>query len=293
MKIIIDTTCQLEPDRIKELDLGVVDYPLYLNGEIYPQCWDMPDWRKEKDAFIELIRNKNNRASTSGITEDELLGAFSRYKNEKMLLITQSHNNTRATRDTLRKVMENHPEFDVRVFDTEILASGVGAQALAMLLEAKEKGLDRDACYALLEKNRPNAYVVGVLYDLFYLNRSGRIGFAKAVLATAMGLYPMLSSTPQSGVLKAVGKVRNYKQANARFLANIKMQMAKAKSTQLTVNMAYVNGHDAECLQMKDLLEKTAGELGWRLHIEIHYSSFPLLPHMGPDFYEMGYVIGT
>ena len=293
MKIIIDNTCQLEPARIKALGLDMIDYPVFLNGEVYPQFWDMPDGRKEKNKFIELIRNKGNKASTSGITEEAFTEIFERYKDEEILLITQSHNNTRATRDTLRKVLKDHPEYNVKAFDTEILASGVGAQALAMLLEAKEKGLDRNACWALLEKNRPNAWVVGVLYDLFYLSRCGRIGLAKALIATAMGIYPMLSSTPQSGVLKAVGKVKNYTQANLRFLAGIKTQMKERNGTRLTVNMSYVNDHDEECIHMKGLLEKAAAELKWDLHVEINYSNFALLPHMGPDFYEMGYVIGT
>ncbi|MBW6458551.1 MAG: DegV family EDD domain-containing protein, partial [FCB group bacterium] len=287
-----DNTCQLEPDRIKELGLEHIDYPLYLNGEPYAQTWDAPNWRAEKDKFIDLLRDKKNRASTSGIPEEEFQKTFERFKDEEILLITQSHNNTRATRDALRNVLKSNPQYDVMAFDTEILASGVGAQALAMLLEKEEKGLNRKACYALLEKNRANAHVVGVLYDLFYLNRSGRIGLAKAAIATAMGVYPMLSSTPQSGVLKSVGKVRNFTQANLRFLATIKQQMLEKNSRRLTVNMAYVNEHDKECLHMKNLLEKTAAELGWDLHVDINYSNFSLLPHMGPDFYEMGYVIG-
>ena len=162
-----------------------------------------------------------------------------------------------------------------------------------MLRELKNKKLTRDECYELMVKNRANAFVVGVLYDLFYLHRSGRIGLAKAAMATAIGLYPILSSTPQSGGLKSTGKVRNFKQANARFIDAIKEQMAERNSKILTVNMAYSNEHNKECLHMKDILEKTAKELNWDIQVDINYTSFSLIPHMGPDFYEMGYVIGT
>ncbi len=293
MKIIIDSTCQIEPKRIKELDLGFIDYPLYLNGEEYEHYWDAPNIREEIDKYIELIRDKKSKGSTSGITEQAFVDVFEMYKDEEILLITQSISNTKATGNTLNKVLNEHPEYDVKAFDTEILASGVGAQGLALLREMKDKDLTRDECYAILEKNRPNAYVVGVLYDLFYLHRSGRTNFAKAAMATALGLYPLLSSTPQSGVLKSTGKVRNYKQANARFIDAIKEQMEARKSKTLTVTLAYVNEHDKECLHMKEVLEKTAKELNWDLQVDINYSNFSLLPHMGPDFYEMGYVIGT
>jgi len=293
MKIIIDSTCQIEPQRIKGLGLGFVDYPLYLNGEEYKTKWDSPNIREEKDKFIELLRDKKSKSSTSGITEKDFIHVFEKYKNEEMLIITQSLNNTKATGSALKKVMEDHPEYDVKAFDTEILASGVGAQGLALLREMKDKKLSRDEMYAVLVKNRANSWVVGMLYDLFYLQRSGRIGLAKAAVATAMHIYPLLSSTPQSGVLKSTGKVRNYKQANARFLSAIKEQMLEKNSHELTVNMAYTNEHIMECHHMKEQLEKTATELGWDVQVHINYTNFSLLPHMGPDFYEMGYVIHT
>lgn len=293
MKIIIDSTCQIEPQRIKELGLGFVDYPLYLNGEEYKTSWDSPSIREDKDKFIELLRNKDNKSSTSGITEKAFIEVFEKYKDEEILIITQSLNNTKATGSALWKVIKEHPEYNVKAFDTEILASGVGAQGLALLREMRTKKMTRDEAYDMLFKNRANAWVVGVLYDLFYLHRSGRIGLAKAAMATAMHLFPLLSSTPQSGVLKSTGKVRHYKQANIRFLDAIKEQMLQQKSNALTVNMAYTNEHDHECREMKKLLEKTAEELHWDIEVYINYTNFSLLPHMGPDFYEMGYVIHT
>jgi DegV family protein with EDD domain len=293
MKIIIDSTCQLEPQLIKEMDLGFIDYPLFLNGEEYEHQWDSPTIRKDKEVFIEHLREKKNKAGTSGITRQQFIKKFEEYKDEEILLITQSLNNTKATGSALTKVLKDHPEYDVKAFDTEILASGVGAQGLALLRELRTGDLNRDECYALLEKNRKNAWVVGMLYDLFYVHRSGRLGLAKAVVATAMHLYPLLSSTPQSGVLKSTGKVRNYKQANVRFLSKIKEQMAERNSKKITVNMAYSLDHDIECYHMKELLQSAAEDDGWDIEIYINYSNFSLLPHMGPDFYEMGYVIHT
>ncbi len=293
MKIIIDNTCQLEPDRIKELDLGLIDYPILMNGEVYPQTWDMPNWREEKEKFIELMRNKNNKATTVGLTEEQFIKAFETYRGEEILLITQALHNTHATRDALHKVLQDHPEYDVKVFDTKSLVSGVGVQLLAMLREVDFKPADRETCYAILMKNRENTRVLGVLYDMFYLHRGGRVGLAKAVMATAMGIIPLLSSEPASGVIKAIGKARNFKQACARFLATIKTQMEEKDSKTLTVAMSYVLDHDKECRYMKGKLEEAAEEAGWDLYVEINYSTFAHMPHLGPDYFEMGYVIGT
>lgn len=293
MKIIIDSTCQFEPQLVKELDLGFIDYPLFLNGKEYGHYWDSPTIREDKEVFIDLLREKKNKSGTSGITGKQFIEAFETYKDEEILLITQSLNNTKATGSSLKKLLHDHPEYDVKAFDTEILASGVGAQGLALLRDMRDSDMTRDECYALLEKNRSNAYVVGVLYDLFYLHRSGRLGLVKATMATAIGLYPLLSSTPRSGELKSTGKVRNYKQANVRFLADIKERMIEKNSKRLTVNMAYTLDHDKECRHMEKLLQDAGKNYGWDVEVAINYSNFSLLPHMGPDFYEMGYVIHT
>ena len=293
MKIIIDSTCQIEPQLIKELNLGFIDYPLFLNGKEYEHQWDSPTILEDKQKFIDLLKDKKNKAGTSGITKNTFIKKFNEYPGEEILLITQSISNSRSTGSALEKALKDHPEFDVKAFDTEILASGVGAQGLALMRELKVRDLNRDECYEILEKNKSNAWVVGLLYDLFYVHRSGRLGLAKAAVATALHLYPMLSSTPQSGVLKSTGKVRNYKQANVRFLGNIKNQMEEQNSKKLTVNLSYSTGHKVECLHMKELLLSAAEDNGWDVEIYINFSNFSLLPHMGPDFYEMGYVIHT
>lgn len=293
MKIIIDSTCQLEPERIKELGLTIVDMPILMNGEVYPQTWDMPNWREEKEKFIELMRDKKNKITTIGASETQFVEAFEKNKGEEMIVITQALRNTQATADGLHAALKNHPEYDVKPFDSRSLVSGVGVQLLALLNEIKGKDVTRDECLAILEKNCENTHVMGALYDLFYLHRGGRVGLAAAVMGTAIGIIPLLYAVPGSGEIKAMGKARNYKQACARFISTIKEQMAEKNSKKITVAMSYVGGHDKECLYMKNLFEAAAEELGWDLYFEMNYSNFAHMPHLGPDYFEMGYVIGT
>lgn len=293
MKIIIDNTCQLEPERIKELGLTIVDMPILLNGEVYPQTWDMPNWREEKEKFIKLLRDKKNKVTTIGASESMFLEAFEKNKGEEMLVMTQALGNTQATAEGLKSAIKNHPEYDVKSFDTRSLVSGVGVQLIALLNEIEGKNASREDCLAILEKNVVNTHVMGSLYDLFYLHRGGRIGLASAVMGTAMGIMPLLYAVPGSGEIKAMGKARNYKQACARFVSKIKEQMTEKNSNKLTVCMSYVGGHDKECLYMKKLLEVAAEELAWDLYFELNYSNFAHMPHLGPDYFEMGYVIET
>lgn len=293
MKIIIGTTSELTTTQVKEYDFGVIEFPILMNGKEYDQNFFMSDRQDQIEQFIDMLKNKENHCSTVGISEKQFIDAFETYKDEEIIMILESLESTHATRDAVHKVVREHPEYDVKVFDSMSLTSGEGVQLIALMNEIKGKDVSRDDAFAILEKNRSNTYVSGLLYDLFFLNRNGRIGLAKAVLGTAMGLNPLLSSEPETGVIKSIGKVKNFKQANSRFLSSIKGQMQEKDSRKLTVLMAYVTKHEKECLHLKKLLETAAAENGWELDITINYAGFSLLPHLGPDFYNLGYIIGT
>ena len=293
MKIIIDSTCQLEPERIKELNLTIIDMPILMNGEVYPQTWDMPNWREEKEKFIALMRDKKNKITTVGASEAQFTEALKKHKDEDILLITQALRNTKATGEALHAALKNNPQYDVKAFDSQSLVSGVGVQLLALMREIEGKDVSRDECYDILMKNCENTHVMGAIYDLFYLHRGGRVGLAQAVMGTAIGIIPLLQVTPGSGEIKAMGKARNFKQICTRFISIIRAQMEEKNSKTITVTMSYVGDHDKECLYMKKLLEAATEELGWDLHFELNYSNFAHMPHLGPDFFDIGYVIGT
>ena len=267
--------------------------PIIMNGEEYPQTWDMPNWREEKEKFISLMRDKNNKITTVGASEAQFTEAFKKHKDEDILLITQALRNTKATEEALHAALKNNPQYDVKAFDSQSLVSGVGVQLLALMREIEGKDVSRDECYDILMKNCENTHVMGAIYDLFYLHRGGRVGLAQAVMGTAIGIIPLLQVTPGSGEIKAMGKARNFKQICTRFISIIRAQMEEKNSKTITVTMSYVGDHDKECLYMKKLLEAATEELGWDLHFELNYSNFAHMPHLGPDFFDIGYVIGT
>lgn len=293
MQIIIDAAAQLNPERVKELGMDLVDYPILIKGELFESTWDMPDWEERKAELTRLIQNKETMAGTQGLPEKDLLETFRKYEGQEILMIPQSLNNTKATGETLRKIVSEHPEINLKIFDSQRLTGAYTAQVVAAAIYAKKTNCSRAELMEYLEKNRPNAHHAAILYDLFYLHRSGRIGLAKAVLGTAMKVIPILAETPESGIIKSIGKVKNYTQANQRFLQILTKQMEEVDSKALTVTMSYNSDHLAECRQFEEMLKKQAAEKGWKAHIEINITGFACIPHMGPDYFEIGYVVHT
>lgn len=284
MEIVTGSTLQLSYERIQELGINIVEYPLFMNGEPYPASISMS--REAKDELRRLLMDKNNKATTAGLQSEDLRAMYSAHKGNQIISIHQSFNNSRATADALRTVRDEMSSPDIYLFDTEHLTAGFTVQVLEAA-KAIQAGIGFDELRIRLETNRKATRHLGAVHDLFFLKRSGRVGLVKAVMGTAMKIIPLLSSTDESGVIKSIGKAKTATQANARFVQIITEDLARQKSTRLSAVIAYCGPHLEEVQQLKNMILET----GWDASVEIHYTNHSNMPHEGPDFYDIGYIV--
>lgn len=284
MVIIADSACQLSYPRLQELGVKIVEYPMYLNGEPYPVSIDMS--REEKEHLRTLLKEKNNEFSTSGLREEDLLRLYEDHKNEKILSVHQASAASSATMTTVKKVISEHPELDVSYIDTSFLTAAYSAIVLDIALAMKE-GKSFDEILSLTEVMKAGTRHLGVVYDLFYLHRTGRIGLAKAALGTAMKIIAILSSGEEAGTLKSIGKAKNYHQINSRFLKIIQEDIAEKRGKRLHGVISIIGPHEQEAADLKQQVEA----LDIEARVEIHYSNHSNMAHIGPDFYDIGYIL--
>ncbi len=284
MVIVTESTLQLSYERIQELGVKVMEYPLFMNGVPYPATISMS--REEKDELRRQILDKNNKATTAGLQKEDVRKMYQSIGGEKIVSIHQSYNNSKATAEVLRSVRSEMTGSDIFLFDTEHLTAGFTVQVLEAA-KAVRAGIEFDDLCRLLEKNRRSTRHLGAVYDLFFLKRSGRLGLAKAVLGTAMKVIPLLSSTGESGVIQSIGKAKTSAQANMRFIQIIAADLEAKKSNKLSAVIVYCGPHSEEAEQLKSMIL----EKGWDASVEIHYTNHSNMPHEGPDFYDIGYIV--
>jgi DegV family protein with EDD domain len=110
-------------------------------------------------------------------------------------------------------------EVDVRVLDSRSISLGVGTIALACARLAADGGSIGDVeahALELIERTR----VFGALDTLENLKKGGRIGNAKALLATALSIKPIIEVT--GGVVEQGGKQRTRSKALAFLVEKVK-----------------------------------------------------------------------
>ncbi|HOZ72750.1 MAG TPA: DegV family protein [Spirochaetales bacterium] len=283
MVLIADSAVQLSPETLDELGVSVVEYPMFLNGEPYPVSMRMN--RAEKDELRRLLKDKDNKVTTSGLREEDLVALYDRHKGERILSLHQSSRASSATAAVVRKIVSERKDLDVTYLDSWHLTGAYSALVLDTARAVRD-GLSYEEVIARFERARAATRHLGVVYDLFYLHRTGRIGLAKAVLGSAMKIIAILSSSEEPGTLKSIGKVKNHVQANQRFAAIVKEDMEARGARRLSAVISVIGPHEEEA----DHLKRAVEGLGYEAAITVSYTNHSNMPHAGPDFYDIGYI---
>lgn len=109
---------------------------------------------------------------------------------------------------------------DVRIVDSRNASMGLGLTVLDCA-EAARKGASADEILALAESLIPRTHVFGALDTLENLKKGGRIGGAKAMLASALSIKPLIEV--RNGLVEEAGKQRTRSKALA-FLVDVLKQ---------------------------------------------------------------------
>ena len=288
MVIVADSALQLNYETIKSLGIEVVEYPMYLNGEPFSVSIDMS--REDKDRLRLLLKDKDNKVITAGLQEKDLLEIYNKYKGEKIISLHQSGKASTATAAVIKKVLRENTELDITYIDAHHLTAGYSV-IVQIAAEAVKEGMQYEEVLKLIEKSKINTNHLGVVYDLFYLHRTGRIGLAKAILGTAMKIISILGSSDEPGVLKAIGKVKTSVQANQRFVKMIKNDVDTKSGSRIRGVISVIGPHEKDAEHLKTLLNIMGKDSCITTDLEIHYTNHSNMPHAGPDFYDIGYVV--
>jgi hypothetical protein len=63
--------------------------------------------------------------------------------------------------------------------------------------------------------------------------------------------------------------------------------LGASNSNRLSVVIVYCGPHLEEVEQLRSMIL----EKGWDASVEIHYTNHSNMPHEGPDFYDIGYIV--
>lgn len=264
VRIVTDSSCDL-PGPIAD-ELGITIVPLTIRfgdeefvdreelstAEFWSRCVNsakLPETAAPAPGQFEMHYRRLASEGATGIVVVSLSGALSATLQSAQL----------AARSVQAEEADGAGRLDIRVLDSRSITLGLGTIALACARLARDgASIDEveEAAADLIERTR----VFGALDTLENLKKGGRIGNAKALLATALAIKPIIEVT--GGVVEQGGKQRTRSKA-------LNFLVEKVKSYDGAIeNLAVLHADCSDVDEFVDMLrpfapgEIVVGEIG-------------------------------
>lgn len=250
--IVTDSSCDLPAEIADDLDISIVPLTIRFGDEEFvdrkelstAEFWTrcvksdtLPETAAPAPGHFELTYRSAAANGATGVIVVSLSSALSA---------------TMQSAQLAARTITDDPsiDLDVRVIDSRTLTMGLGTIVLACARAARD-GATIDQVEALAHDLVDRTRVFGALDTLENLKKGGRIGNAKALLATALSIKPIIEVT--GGVVEHAGKQRTRSKALAYLvdkvqsyhgnIENLAVLHADCSDVDLFVEMLGRTGH--------------------------------------------------
>ena len=240
-RIVVDSALNVPTDLLGRFNIGVVPVSLTIDGKSYREGVDAT-----RTELVSLI-GRSEALSTSQPSPGDFLEVYDKMGGD----IVSLHITAKASGTYQSAVMAaGMTKAKVSVFDTANASMGGGWQALAAALLAAQ-GASVSEIVAKTEAAKAETSTYLSVPTLKYLSRSGRVGLAKALLASLLSVKPIM--TFNAGVVEVVARSRSMTGA-CKEMAGLLKDKYGAKP----VAVAVMHAEDAALAeQFQQLLAKT------------------------------------
>ena len=220
-RIITDSTGDLTPELVRELDLTVIHMEFTVDGKSYH---NYPDGHEmSAKAFYDLLRS-GKTSTTAQINSQEFVEWADPMlqAGEDLLYIAFSSGLSGTCQSALlakQELSEKYPDRKIYVADSLCASMGEG---LLVYYAAKmqQEGKSIDEVYQWVQDNKLHLCHWFTVDDLNHLKRGGRVSPAAALFGTMLGIKPVLH-VDDAGHLIPVAKIRGRRQSLDALVAHM------------------------------------------------------------------------
>lgn len=211
VSIVTDSTSDIEPAKAAELGITVVPLFVLFGERGYKDYVEL-----SRSEFYHKLQNESVLPITSQPTAamyEEAFKPLVEAGNDVLCIAISSH--LSGTMNAARAGAERFPSARITIYDSESVAGGLGM----MVLHARDlaaKGATVSEIVYELDRWRTTQRLYACIPDLSHLQRTGRIGKARAVLGTLMKIVPVLAL--KDGQVGAEAQVRTFARAQETML---------------------------------------------------------------------------
>jgi DegV family protein with EDD domain len=218
MQIVTDSGFDLSPEQQQNFNIYKVPLKLTLDGVTYRSGVDI-----QPEEFYELLENTDDMPITSTPSLGEFTEVYQRIAKEDLDIISvHISSGLSGTYNTALTAAKRISNANISLIDTRSLSIEMGWQVEAAI-RAVKAGWVAEKIVELIAQVRQKSEIVFTLPDLSYLIHGGRISHLKGLLASILGIKPLIGVDKADGKYYDRGKTRTFKraiQAIPKYIAN-------------------------------------------------------------------------
>ncbi len=267
IKIVTDSTLDLDHDFLKELDVTVVPLLVTVKGTTYRDGVDITN-----SEFMNIMAQSDELPKSSQPPIGQFLETFNALGADGSEVLSINLTDRMSGTYQSACAAANMSDAKVTVHNSSYISQALGFQVKEAVSLAK-KGLKIDAIIERLEQVRKNTSLYIVVDKLENLAKGGRIGKGAAFIGSLLNIKPIASL--ENGEYTPVAKVRNYSQV-IKFLAARFAEEVKGKTIKY-VGISHADGLEhahSLCEAVKDIISKD--------RINIFPTTSVISTHTGP-----------
>ena len=248
MKIVTDSGTDLTPSQLQELNIRQLPLKLTLGDKTYLTGLDL-----FPDTFYQLIESTEDMPITSTPSPGDFVEIYQELaKTDPDILSIHISSGLSGTYNAATVAANMVPGANVTVMDTLNLSAGSGWQVEAAAKAAKS-GWSLERIMEMVTKIRLATHTIYTLPDLKYLIAGGRISHLKGLLATMLGIKPLISVDSVTGKYIDVAKKRSFFKAIEAIPETIAKTLAP--NTELQVQVGHA-GNPSGAERLKEAMNK-------------------------------------
>jgi DegV family protein with EDD domain len=208
MQIVTDSGFDLSDAQQNDFNLNTLPLKITLSDQNYRSGVDI-----QSEDFYHLLEKTEDMPVTSVPSPGEFLEIYQRIApNDPDILSIHISSGLSGTFNSARTAAEQMKDANITLVDTHTLSAEMGWQIEAAIRGIKA-GLKKEKILELMGQVREWSEIVFTLPDLSYLIHGGRISHLKGLLASLLGIKPLIRVNKLQGKYEDVGKARTFKRA--------------------------------------------------------------------------------
>lgn len=211
IKIITDSTSDIDLDYAKEKDIEIVPLKVIIDGKEYKDRIDL-----KPDQFYQLLEDSDVLPTTSQPSPQDFLSLYEKAKENKDSVIVMTLSSQISGTYQSACIAKDLAEYD----DIYVIDSYNATQGLRILVEKaiqlRDQGYSVHKIYETLEDYKKRIHIYALVDTLEYFYKGGRLSKTSAIAGSLLKFKPIVGL--QDGTLALFTKARGIQKSTMKII---------------------------------------------------------------------------